>query len=313
MRKKTAALLLLALLVLWSGCSRQDQASAPNTQTPRVAAILPHHDDGYWSFLGNGILDAAKNLPLDVKIYTPKLNYNVDLMTELILQQVAAQVDALIVQGIDDPGYIAALETAKAQGIRIVLVDTDLSGFQADLYVGTDNLEAGHQMGQRLIEVTGGSANVAILSGDVGYPNLEQRIQGIREAIQKFPGIRIRRIEYDKYDAMTVMEKYNDILKSSPEIDTLVGVEGTSGQTLSQLQKSGFRHILVFDANDESISGLKNGLFDGIMCQQNYHMGEVCIQELNQLFTGGSFSRDKIYTSVDWMTAEDLEVAADGE
>lgn len=313
MRKKTAALLLLALLVLWSGCSRQDQASAPNTQTPRVAAILPHHDDGYWSFLGNGILDAAKNLPLDVKIYTPKLNYNVDLMTELILQQVAAQVDALIVQGIDDPGYIAALETAKAQGIRIVLVDTDLSGFQADLYVGTDNLEAGRQMGQRLIEVTGGRANVAILSGDVGYPNLEQRIQGIREAIQKFPGIRIRRIEYDKYDAMTVMEKYNDILKSSPEIDTLVGVEGTSGQTLSQLQKSGFLHILVFDANDESISGLKNGLFDGIMCQQNYHMGEVCIQELNQLFTGGSFSRDKIYTSVDWMTAEDLEVAADGE
>lgn len=313
MKKNTAALLLLALLVLCCGCSRQGQVSAHNTQTPRVAAILPHHDDGYWSFLGDGILDAAKNLPLDVKIYTPNINYNVELMTELILQQVAAQVDALIVQGIDDPEYIAALETTKAQGIRIVLVDTDLSGFQADLYVGTDNREAGRQMGQHLIEVTGGKANVAIMSGDIGYPNLDQRIQGIREAIQNYPGIQIQRIEYDKYDAMTVMEKYYDILNSTPKIDTLVGIEGTMGQTLSLLEASGYRHILVFDANDESLSGLKNGLFDGIMCQQNYHMGEVCIQELNQLFTGGSFSRDKIYTSVDWMTAEDLEVAAHGE
>lgn len=313
MRKTAAALLLLVLLLLCVGCSRQNQASVHNTQTPRVSAILPHHDDGYWSFIGDGILDAAKNLPLDVKIDTPNLNYNVEQMTELILQQVAAQVDALIVQGIDDPEYIAALETARAQGIGVVLVDTDLSGFQADLYVGTDNLEAGRQMGRRLIEVTGGRANVAILSGDVGYPNLEQRIQGIREAIRNCPDIRILRIEYDKYDAMTVMEKYNDIRKSNPEIDTLVGVEGTSGQTLSQLKESGFRHILVFDANDESISGLKNGLFDGIMCQQNYHMGQVCIQQLNQLFTDGSFSQEKIYTSVDWMAREELEVAAHGE
>ena len=92
-----------------------------------------------------------------------------------------------------------------------------------------------------------------------------------------------------------------------------MGVEGTSGQTLSQLKTPGFRHILVFDANDESISGLKSGLFDGIMCQQNYHMGQICIQELNQLFTGGSFSQEKIYTSVDWMTPEDLEETAHGE
>lgn len=313
MRKTAAALLLLVLLLLCVGCGRQYQASVHNMQTPRVSAILPHHDDGYWSFVGEGILDAAKNLPLDVKIDTPNLNYNVEQMTELILQQVAAQVDALIVQGIDDPEYIAALETARAQGIRVVLVDTDLSGFQADLYVGTDHLEAGRQMGKRLMEVTGGRANVAILSGDVGYPNLEQRIQGIREAIRNCPDIRILRIEYDKYDAMTVMEKYNDIRKSNPEIDTLVGVEGTSGQTLSQLKESGFRHILVFDANDESISGLKNGRFDGIMCQQNYHMGQVCIQQLNQLFTDGSFSQEKIYTSVDWMAREELEVAAHGE
>ena len=133
MRKTAAALLLLVLLLLCVGCGRQYQASVHNMQTPRVSAILPHHDDGYWSFVGEGILDAAKNLPLDVKIDTPNLNYNVEQMTELILQQVAAQVDALIVQGIDDPEYIAALETARAQGIRVVLVDTDLSGFQADL------------------------------------------------------------------------------------------------------------------------------------------------------------------------------------
>lgn len=311
--RKRIILFFIAVLLLLSGCAREEGALRQGEDIPRVCVILPHHDDGYWSYVAKGVLDAAQQLSLDVKIYTPDINYNVELMTELILRQAAAQVDALIVQGIDDPGYLAALKKAQEQGLCIVLVDTDLSSFPADLYVGTDNYEAGRQMGAHLAEVTGGHANVAILSGDVGYPNLEQRIQGIQDVTARYPGIRIQRIEYDHYDAMTVMEKYYLILQESPEVDTLVAVEGTGGQTLSQLSAAGFRHVLVFDNNEESVAGLKNGLYDGIICQQNYQMGVICTEQLAGWFQDGTFSQDKIYTSVDWLTLENLEEKGYGE
>lgn len=306
MKKKAIAIIMAGLLFL-SGCARTGNSPDRGADTMRISAILPHHDYGYWTFVADGIRDAAQQLPVDVKIYTPDLNYNVELMTELILQQIAAQVDAIIVQGIDDPGYVAALEKARAEGICVVLVDTDLDSFAADLYVGTDNYDAGVQMGKRLVEVTGGHANVAILSGDLGYPNLEDRIRGIRDVAARNPDINLLRIEYNQYDAMTVMEKYYLILKENPEIDTLVAVEGTTGQTLGQMSSSGFRHILVFDECEKSIMGLKNGVFDGIICQQNYRMGVICIEELYSRSSAGSFRQNKIYTSIDWLTTENLE------
>lgn len=300
------ALLLCALLLL-SGCRSDQPAASYGAETMRISAILPHNDYGYWTTVANGLNDAAAQLPIDVKIHLPDLNYNVGMMTQLIEQQTAAQVDALVVQGIDDPDYIAALKNAQDQGTLVVLVDTDLSDFDADLYVGTDNYEAGLQMGKNLARVTERKANVAVLSGAPGYPNLEMRLQGICDAVEKYPGIQILRLEYDNYDAMTVMEKYYLIRRESPQIDTLVAIEGTGGQTLGQLGVSEFDHTLVFDYCDESLQGLKNGCFDGILGQQNYEMGVICAEELYRHFMTGSFSQEKIYTSVNWITVDNLE------
>ena len=299
--------LVLAALLLFSGCTGAEHGQDYGADTMRISAILPHNDYGYWTFVADGMHEADKRLPVDVKVHLPDLNYNVALMTELIEQEIAAQVDALIVQGIEDPAYIAALEKAKAQGIRVVLIDTDLASFQADLYVGTDNYAAGMEMGKRLVEVTGGKANVAVMSGSPEYPNLEERIQGIRDVIDDYPEMQILRVEYDQYDAMTVMEKYHLILRESPEINTLVAIEGTGGQTLGQMASIGFEHVLVFDDTEETIRGLKKGIFDGIVGQQNYEMGMISVEELHKCFATGAFTGDKIYTSVNWITPENME------
>lgn len=311
MKRKIIAV-LLALTFLFAGCRATETEQVYGADTMRISAVLPHNDYGYWTFVADGMRDADKVLPVDVKIHLPDLNYNVALMTELIEQEIAAQVDALIVQGIENPEYIEALEKARAQGICVVLVDTDLSLFQADLYVGTDNYAAGLEMGKRLVEVTKGKANVAVLSGSEEYPNLEERLRGIRDVVADHPQVQILRVEYDQYDAMTVMEKYYLILRENPEIDTLIAIEGTGGQTLGQMADTAFEHVLVFDDTDESINGLKNGVFDGIVGQQNYEMGKICVEELYRWFTEGSFTEEKIYTSVNWITLESMEAANEG-
>lgn len=310
--KRMVMIAMLICAVLLSGCAAAEQEPANGAETMRISAVLPHNDYGYWTIVANGMRDADKRLPVDVKVQLPDLNYNVSLMTGLIEQEIAAQVDALIVQGIEDPDYIAALEKARAQGICVVLVDTDLTSFQADLYVGTDNYAAGVEMGKRLVEVTGGKANVAVLSGSPGYPNLEERLRGIQDVTASSNGIQILRVEYDQFDAMTVMEKYYMICRETPQIDTLTAIEGTGGQTLGQMASVDFEHILVFDDTEETIQGLRNGVFDGIIGQQNYEMGVICVEELYKWFTSGTFTEEKIYTQVNWITLENLEETDEG-
>jgi ABC-type sugar transport system substrate-binding protein len=276
----------------------------------RITAVLPHKDYGYWSIMGEGILAGGKEYGADVKIVIPRMNYDIAQMTQLIRQETAARVDALIVQGIEDQGYLEALGEAQAQGILIVLVDTDVVGIFPHLYVGTDNYAAGMKMGEAVAAVTGGQGTIAVLSGAENYPNLEERYDGICKALEQYPDLTVACLEYDQYDSLRVMEKYHTIAREYPEVDTLVCVEGTSGQTLGTRltgETRKFSHILVFDLVDETMQGLRSGAFEGIMEQQQANMGRISVCEIiRYMESGGQWDR-KILTDVNLVTAEGSE------
>lgn len=294
--------------LLFSFMERQEQST--DQDWIRITAVLPHKDYGYWSIMGEGILAGGEEYGADVKIVIPRMNYDIAQMTELIRQETAARVDALIVQGIEDPDYLEALGKAQAQGILIVLVDTDVEGIFPHLYVGTDNYAAGKKMGEAVAAVTGGQGTVAVLSGAENYPNLEERYDGICKALEQYPDLTVACLEYDQYDSLRVMEKYHTIAREHPEVDTLVCIEGTSGQTLGTRltgETRKFSHILVFDLVDETIQGLRAGAFEGVMEQQQGNMGRISVWEIKRyLESGGQWDR-KILTDVNFVTAEEPE------
>ena len=299
-------------LLLFSFPLRNRRKQDTNRDWIRITAVLPHKDYGYWSIMGEGILAGGEEYGADVKIVIPRMNYDVAQMTGLIRQETAARVDALIVQGIEDKDYLEALGKAQAQGILIVLVDTDVEGIFPHLYVGTDNYAAGKKRGEAVAAATGGHGTVAVLSGAENYPNLEERYDGICKALEQYPDLTVACLEYDQYDSLRVMEKYQTIAREHPEVDTLVCIEGTSGQTLGTRltgETRKFSHILVFDLVDETIQGLRAGAFEGVMEQQQANMGRISVYEIiRYLEYGGKWER-KILTDVNFVTPEDPEAA----
>lgn len=303
---------LLAFCLL-AGCGAEGAhstlESAPASWPLRISAILPHDDQGYWTTLGEGVCEKAEELGADAKIITPQLNYNISQMIELIRQAAAARVDAIIVQGIEDAEYLQALEDAADAGIQVVMVDTNVPEAFPHLYVGTDNYAAGVQLGRELIRETDGRAVVAVLTGAAGYPNLDARVRGLQDTIKEQPGIEIRRVEYDEYDSLTVMEKYNLIRREDPDVDTIVCVEGTGGQTFGRMltpETCPLEHILAFDLSEETLTGLGSGLIDGVLLQQQKEMGRIAVEELVRYFQQGAYDSMTLYTPTVYVTAEDL-------
>lgn len=271
----------------------------------RVSVILPHSDDDYWSKIEGsikGCLKATEENGIDIKFYIPQINYNIDQMTQILKQQIAAKVDVIAVQGNENDTYVAALKDAYDKGIHIVCIDTDIPEFPDHLYIGTDNYQAGYSMGEHVAKEVGDTAEITIMSGEKDYPNLEERIRGLEKAFSGHGGIVIDEILYDSYDGSTFMKCYNE----SGNDDTLVCIEGTAAQIITRmfLQRDGhFKHLFAFDVT----TGIPTGIIDGIMIQDNLQMGKLFISELINLKTKGSFSTNNIYTDTTWVTRDNYE------
>ena len=239
----------------------------------RVTVILPHNDAGYWNLVAEGINEEEDAIGaeynIDISTMISQLNYNIQQMTDILKRQIAAQTDVIVVQGNEDPEFLKALREAYDQGIKIICVDTDVKNFPDHLYIGTDNYKAGQTIGENLGKLTNGTAKVAVISGETGYLNLEQRWNGFLDAVKAYPGIEVVDLQYDYYDGLTFMHLYQ---KLHEKADTLVCLEGTGGSTLSQLYdepRSEYKYILGFDID----TGVKNRVIDGIVKQDTNQMG----------------------------------------
>lgn len=313
-KKKSVAgiLMLLVLCCVLGGC----KAGIPvaGTDITRVTVILPHFDDGYWMLIEEGIEQSGEKLKkscgMDIKILKPQLNYNIPQMVELLKQQIAAKVDVLVVQGNEDEEYIDTLKEAWSEGIQIICVDTDIKSFPEHLYIGTDNYEAGKMLGEELINVTDGEANVALISGEPGFSNLEERLEGIQDAVKDYPKIHLGDVQYDDYDGLTVMKMY---YQNTEGADTIVFLEGTGGVTISSQFKQRddqYEHILGFDA----FYGVISGAIDGIIKQDTNMMGEQVVEEIANFIRNGEYSSETVYTDTQWLTVENYHsILSDAE
>jgi ribose transport system substrate-binding protein len=318
MKRILSALLAAVLALFAAGCGQSAICVSEEKTLPyRITAVLPHDDGTYWTTVANGIRKAGEERSdIDIEIEMPQLNYNVGQMTDLIRKATAAQVDALVVQGNEDKDYCAALCEAQAAGIQVALVDTDTTQIGPHLYIGTNNYEAGEMMGQELVAQAHGQAhNIAILSGSEGYSNLEQRLSGFQGAIASHTNLHIATVEYDNYDSITVLDIIRNLQEQYPEVDTLVCLEGTGGQTIGSnytAENRPFPLIFAFDNPEVCLQGLRIGSIQAIAAQQPEKMGYEIIQNLARCYADGVESSEAgtIYTDVEILTQDSLQEEA---
>lgn len=300
------AVFSLSVLYLFMD-QRSTQAREQNYPVTRVSVILPHKDDGYWELIADGIEEAKEEIGdqyhIDIDTMIPQLNYNIGQMTDLLKQQAAAQVDVIVVQGNENEEFRSALLDAYEQGIQIICVDTDLTDFPEHLYIGTDNYAAGRMIGEELAALCGGKVKAAVISGEPGYLNLEQRLAGLEDVVADYPEIELGEVKYDNYDGLTVMRLYHELCQDA---EAVVFLEGTGGKTLESLLTESdqeYQYVLGFDA----FEGSGNSILDGIVKQDTNQMGRRVVEEIAHYIENGSYSSDTIYTDIDWLTADNYD------
>src|ERR1035438_9394639 len=165
-----AAAILALAVAFASGCNSDSNKDVYYMIAANVS--LP-----YWQTVANGFNKAAAEYKVTAKVIGPQ---SYDPLGELdALQQAVRAKPAGILISVADVSILEReIDSAIQEGIPVITMDSDAVISHRLYFIGTNNLEAGHLGGNRLIEKLGQKGNVVFFTIP-GQPNLEDRLRGL--------------------------------------------------------------------------------------------------------------------------------------
>ena len=200
----------------------------------------------------------------------------------------------------DGPPLVPVIEKYEAKGVPVITWDSDVNGSKRRAFIGIDSKDAGRQAGQLFVKFfspsykpKGGGAKIqiAIGTGGLGAPNLNDRIAGFREVIDKdgrfqvvagspFP---------DDDDVGKAIKVLQDVLAANPKLDgffisnTLVYFSPAFASTLKaagRIKADGSSDLVHvgFDPTSASVPLVAKGLVSGLVAQPPVEYGRLSVE-----------------------------------
>jgi simple sugar transport system substrate-binding protein len=232
----------------------------------------------------------AKDHP-DVEIVygQGKNNDDIDGTIAIIESMVAQGVQGIAITPID-PSVSSTLDKAIAKGVRVVLMDTDIPGWEGRAALATtNNLEAGKVAGEYLKTVLKDGDKIGILDGKPEVAPLNDRVEGM---LQGLGGVKVDIVgrgrtacEPDKGQQVA-----EDILTAHPELKAIYsacGPPAASAATAIKNAKLDHKVILVgFDFCCGEEDAIAKGEEDASVAQFPKKMSEFGLDGLIKSIKG---------------------------
>lgn len=229
----------------------------------KVGVVLKTFND-YFSAMKTGIeaMPATDNIDL-LGIVAPGDGTDAQAQIDAIQNMITRGAQALAVAPVG-PQVEPTLEAAIKKGVKVVLIDNDLPDLAGKTsYVGTDNLKGGELAGAYLKKQLNGTGTLAIMSGIPGVPALDDRVNGVLNAIK---GTNIKVVatlatQCDQTKGLNVMQA---LASSHPDVDAIYSACGPPvlGAIQAQQKQNPFKKTMMLVGFD-GLPGEANAIVAG--------------------------------------------------
>lgn len=168
-------------------------------------------------------------------------------------------IDILIVNPADTAGIEAAVQKAHDAGVVVVAVDADANG-PKDVYVTSENYDAGYLAGEQMVADLNGEGQVALLDG-IPTDGILNRVKGFKDAIAKAPGIVLVDTQNGKQERDVALGVVENMLSANPDLDAIFSVNDTGSLGALAAVKAAGRDTLIYsvDGAPEAVEAIKDG------------------------------------------------------
>lgn len=284
----TKPILLLVLLALSLACDGDRSPRAGAADDPlTIALIAKSSTNPVFLAARTGAEAAARELTeqtgrrIEVLWLTPPQEDG-QMQAQRIQQAVNDGVDAVLVAASDAGKVTGAINDAVDRGVEVMMFDSDAPQSKRFAYYGVDDIKTGEALMAELANQMNGEGVVAILAGNQNAPNLQRRVQGVRQEAAKYPGIRIidsfNHIETPQDAAAEVVRVNN----AYPEITgwAMVGGWPLFTQTLLTDLSPARMKVASVDALPAQLAYVDKGVVPVLLAQPVYQWGYVGVQTI---------------------------------
>jgi ribose transport system substrate-binding protein len=305
---------LFALSIACTSCKRQESGSSSGKTT--IAVIPKGTTHEFWKSIHAGAIKASRELNVDIIWKGPLKEDDREAQISVMEDLISRKVSGIILAPLDDAALRTPVSSARAAGIPVVIIDSDLRGDEYVSFVATDNELGGRMAGKRMAELLKGKGTVIMLRYQEGSASTSKREQGFLDAIAQAPGIRV--LSSSQYGGSTTETAYRaseNLLSPLKTGNAKLSVDGiftpnesTTFGMLRALQDGGMAGTVVFlgfDSSPKLVEALDKGEIHGLVLQNPFNMGYVGVSTMVAHLSGKKIER-RIDTGVTLVTKENM-------
>ncbi len=264
----------------------------------------------FWLTVKAGAETAGKEFGADVVWKGPAVETDIAGQMAIIEDYITKNIDAIVIAACDAKAMIPVLTRAKMAKIPVLTID---SGVDSDLpltFIATDNVMAAKKAADILAEFIDKKGKVALIPFIPGAETSIWREKGFKEGIKQFKDIKLASVQYSQSDVAMAMTITENILTAHPDLKGIFAANeaGAIGCAQAILGRglTGKIKIVGFDAADNEITALKNGLIHALIVQDPFKMGYLGVKHAVDALNGKSFPK-RIDTGVYVITKKNMD------
>jgi len=226
-------------------------------------------------------LSQKHNTPVEIAWMTPPTEDG-QMQAQRIAQAVNEGAGAILISCSDAGKVTGAINDAVARGVPVMTFDSDAPESQRFAFYGVDDVKTGAAVMDELARQMGQKGTIAILAGNQNAPNLRKRVEGVKQAAAKYPGMKIIDTFYHVETPQDAAAEVIRVQNAYPQIQGWAMIGGWPLFTptlLGDLDPKKVK-IVAVDALPAELAYVDKGLAPVLLAQPTYLWGYVSVQRI---------------------------------
>jgi ribose transport system substrate-binding protein len=298
LRRITVGAVALATMVSLAGCSAG--AGGGDDDEVVIGLAVANLQADFFNQIRQSVEAEAEAQGISVIVSDAK--GDADTQVSQIQDFITQDVDAIIYIPAGATAATVPVRDAKAAGIPVVTVDRNPDGEPGDTFIATDSVAAAEELGDWVVEQTGGEGEVGIIQGQVGTTPELARDEGFTAALEKAPGlVEVARQASTQWAQDEGFDIATDMLQSNPGITVFFGrADALALGAAASARAAGREDILVvgFDGDKAGLEAVRDGVLGATITQPTQGMGKIAVESAIKLANGEDVPAEQLQPGV---------------
>lgn len=259
-----------------------------------------------WEDFDLGIKAAAKKHNIDARYINPSMSELKGNLNEIIPKWQTEKIKEVMKQGVQAIAFCALhpaplvpiIKEAINSGIFCITYDIDGPETGRYFHIGTNNYLAGKIAGNNIASLLQFKGDIIIDSPSLTSQSCKDRIQGFKDAISNYKNIKILELVSCEEDMNKIFSLSTQVLQKYNNLNGIYSTTGISARIMAQAVKfqgrSGMKFV-CFDAEQDTVKFLQEGVIDVIIAQRIYDMGFKTVEYLYRVL---KFGKDEVLKTI---------------